>query len=77
MPITTMDLLFDWLGKAVEQALQGALAWKIPGGNQPPLTLIDGDRIIHDDGSQLKAQASKGGVLQIIKVRVLNNDLGA
>lgn len=63
-----MDILVECLGTAIQHGLGDALAWKALDGNQPPSTSQIGSRKIGDDGQELRIQASKPEILQIIKV---------
>ena len=61
-----MDLLKDWLAPTIQHELSQALQWKERGsGQEQPSGTKAG---YSDDGSNLRVQSSKNGVVQISKV---------
>lgn len=64
-----MDLLKDWLAPTIEHELSQALQWKQGG---PDVTqLVGGKAGYSDDGSNLRIQSSREGVVQISKVQLM------
>ena len=68
-----MDLLQDWLAPTIQRELSQALQWKEDGPNAPQLAA--GEAGYSDDGSNLRVQSSKKGVVQISKVRLTSMSL--
>ena len=60
-----MDLLKDWIGPRVHQALTEALEWKSRGS---PAGRDGQDEQFEDDGNSLRVRMSKPEVVQITKV---------
>ena len=61
-----MDLLKDWLAPTIQHELFQALQWKEGGPNLQQL--VEEKAGYSDDGSNLRVQSSKNGVVQISKV---------
>lgn len=62
-----MDLLKDWIGPRVQQALTEALEWKTHGS---PAAQHGKNFSFEDDGNSIRAKSSKKECVQITKVSV-------
>ena len=63
-----MELLTNWIGPRISQALADALEWKLRNAS----AAADGDAKFLDDGSSIRIKSSKKEFAQIIKVGSLN-----
>ncbi|KAG7005665.1 hypothetical protein G7Y79_00018g044720 [Physcia stellaris] len=61
-----MDLLREWIGPRVYQALTEALKWKAQGS--PPADHIGQEFTFEDDGNSLRVRSSKREFVQISKI---------
>ena len=59
-----MELLRDWIGPGISQALVDAVEWKSRGAP----AAADGDAKFLDDGNSIRIRSSKREFAQITKV---------